>query len=166
MDTKKYSITAFVVAMIFWFVDAAIHYFVYSEPQFEIIPSNFNELWMRVTIVTLLLTIGIYADWTTRRLIMKERQIEALRVYTSMLRASRHILNNLLNQIQIIKIEAEKSKDFDQEVIKYYDAAFDEAKDLIQKLSEIENFTDESIWSSVAPVDKTKSENKTNSASV
>jgi len=163
MEKIKYTISAIVVALLFWFFDASVHYFIYDEPHFEIIPSNFNELWMRIAIVLLLLVIGVYADITTRRLVIRERQLEAVRIYTSMVQASRHILNNLLNQMQLIKMEAMRSKDFDQEVIKYYDQAFDEANKLIKKLSEIEHITDENIWDSVAPTDKAK-KNKTNSA--
>ena len=163
MYKNKYTIVAAVIALMFWFFDALVHYFVYGEARFELIPSDFNELWMRAVIVILLLIIGIYADVTTRNLIIREKELEAYRIYTSMVHASRHILNNLLNQMQIIKIEALKSKDFDRDIIKYYDDMFDEAQDLIHKLSEIKNITDEDIRASVAPVDKKISENGENS---
>ena len=159
MYTRKFTIAAVVFALMFWFFDASIHYFVYGEARFELIPSDFNELWMRAAIVILLVFFGIYADATTRNLIIREKQLEAYRIHASMVHASRHILNNLLNQMQIIKIEALKSKDFDRDILKYYDDMFTEAQDLIQRLSEVENITDEEIWASVAPVDKKKSEN-------
>lgn len=62
-----------------------------------------------------------------------------------------HILKNLLNQMQFFKIEALKSNDFDQEVLKLYDVAIDEASGLIERLSQIENITEENIWASVDP---------------
>lgn len=161
MRSNKYTIAAVIIASTFWFFDAAIHYFVYGEPQFQAIPGDFNELWMRVVIVLLLITIGVYADITSRKLINKEKQLEAIRVYTSMVGASRHILNNLLNQMQLVKMEAVNSRDFDQEFIKCYDDAFDEAKELIKKLSEIEHVTDENIWASVVPGAKASMEDET-----
>lgn len=164
MKKRKYSIVAFVIAFLYWFFDASIHYFVYGEPQFEFIPDDFNELWMRVVIVLMLLLFGVYADYSAQKLIIKEKQQEAVRIYKSTIYSSRHILNNLLNQMQIVKMEALKCKDFDREFIKHYDNAFSEATNLIQRLSEVENITDENIWASVDPNSISISSNKTNSA--
>ena len=148
----------------FWFFDAAIHHFIYEEPQFEFLPDDFNELWMRVVIILLIILLGIYADSITRKLLIKEKQLEAARIYTSMIRASQHILNNLLNQMQLFKLEALKSNDFDREIIKLYDNAIDEAGYLIKSLSEVKNITDDNIWDSVGPKKIVNSSNKTNSA--
>jgi len=73
MKKNKYSITAFTIAVVFWFLDSTIHYFVYGEPQFEFMPDDFNELWMRSLIVLLIISFGIYADYSTRRLLIKEK---------------------------------------------------------------------------------------------
>jgi len=151
MKKIRYSIVAFVIAFMFWFFDASIHYFVYGESQFEYFPGDFNELWMRVVIIILLLILGIYADISAKKLLIKEKQLEAARIYNSMIYASRHILNNLLNQMQLIKMEALKCNEFDRETINIYDRSFVEATNLIQKLSEVENITDENIWASVDP---------------
>ncbi|MFT5219141.1 MAG: putative membrane protein [Planctomycetota bacterium] len=164
MKKRKYSIVAFIIACMFWFLDASIHYFVYGEPQFEFIPDDINEFWMRTVIVLLVILFGIYADYSTRKLLIKEKQLEATRIYDSMIYASQHILNNLLNQMQLFKLEALKSDDFDREIIDLYDSAIDEATDLIQKLSQVENITDENIWASVDPAYLAKSSNKTNPA--
>jgi len=140
MKKIKYSISASVIAFMFWFLDASIHYFVYDEPQFEFIPDDFNELWMRAVIVLLVILFGIYADSSTRKLLIKEKQLEATRIYDSMIYASQHILNNLLNQMQLFKMEALKSNDFDREIIKLYDNAIDEATNLIQRLSQVKHY--------------------------
>lgn len=151
MRKIKYSIAAFFIAFTFWFFDASIHYFIYSEPQFEFIPNNFNELWMRVVIILLLIFFGIYADFSTRKLIIKEKQLEAARIYDSMKSSSQHILNNLLNQMLLFKLEALKSDDFDKEIIGLFDNAIEEATDLVQRLSQVEHITSENIWASVDP---------------
>ena len=164
MKKREYSIVAFVIAMTFWFLDASVHYFVYDESQFEFIPSDFNELWMRAVIVLLVILFGIYADSSTRALLIKEKQLEATRIYNSMIYASQHILNNLLNQMQLFKMEALKSNDFDREIIKLYDNTIDEAANLIQRLSQVENITGENIWASVDPTNFANSSNETNPA--
>ena len=165
MKKMKYSIATFFIAFVFWFLDSSIHYFVYSELQFELIPDNFNELWMRTVIVLLLIFFGIYADSSARKLLIKEKQLEATRIYDSMIYASQHILNNLLNQMLLFKLEALKSNDFDKEIIELYDNAIEEATDLIQSLSQVEHITSENIWASVEPNQLASSSNKTNSGS-
>ena len=51
---NMFAIVAFGIALIFWFFDASVHHFIYGERQFEFIPSDFNELWMRLLIVVLI----------------------------------------------------------------------------------------------------------------
>lgn len=159
MHKIKYSIAAFIIAFVFWFLDASIHFFVYSDSQFEFIPGDFNELWMRSVIVLLVILFGIYADSSTRKLLIKEKELEAARIYNSMIHASQHILNNLLNQMQLFKMEALESNDFDKNIIKLYDDAIDEATNLIQRLSKIENITGENIRASVNPENLADSSN-------
>lgn len=146
-----FALIALVIAVAFWFFDASVHHFIYSEPQFEFVPSDFNELWMRVLIVLLILLCGILTDVFLRRLIAAHRKVEAVRIYKSMAFATHHILNNLLNQMQLFRMEAMKSEDFDPEMIKLYDNAIDEAAGLVTKLSHLEHITEEDIKSSVAP---------------
>lgn len=66
--------------------------------------------------------------------------------------------------MQLFKIEALKSNDFDREIIKLYDNAIDGAANLIQRLSQVENITGENIWASVDPATLANSSNKTNPA--
>lgn len=58
-----------VLALAFWLVDSCIHYFLYREPTFQIIPQDLNELWMRILICLLIVSLGvtIARSGTTRR---------------------------------------------------------------------------------------------------
>ncbi|MGB5964367.1 MAG: hypothetical protein WBF77_11295 [Sulfurimonadaceae bacterium] len=165
-----FTIIGLAVALIFWFFDSTVHYYVYGEPDFEIIPEDFNELWMRIVIILLLMSFGIFVDYFSKKLVIKEKELQSARIYNSMIYATHHILNNLLNQMQLVKMEAQKSKDFNQDMIKYYDNAIHEATDLIKKLSSVEQITDENIWASVDPnnidilSDKTNSDDTKNRA--
>lgn len=151
MKNYMFTIIGLAVALIFWFFDSAVHYYVYGEPYFEIIPEDFNELWMRTVIILLLMTFGIFVDYFLKKLVIKEKELQAARIYNSMIYATHHILNNLLNQMQLVKLEAQQSKDFNQDMIKYYDNSIHEATDLIKKLSSVQQITDENIWASVDP---------------
>ncbi|NOQ90005.1 MAG: hypothetical protein GQ549_03565 [Gammaproteobacteria bacterium] len=59
------------VALSFWFLDSFIHYFWYNESAFEIIPADPNDLWMRFSIFILLTSFGLFADFTSRKIIKK-----------------------------------------------------------------------------------------------
>ena len=65
--------------------------------------------------------------------------------------AGRHILNNLLNEMQLFKMEALKCKNFDADVLKMYDTSINEASDLIKRLSQVEDITEDNIWASINP---------------
>ena len=166
MRKKIFTIIAFTLALIFWFFDSSVHYFLYNEPQFELIPNEFNELWMRVIIVLLIIFFGIFADYFTNSIMYREKQLEVVHVYNGVLNTSGHVLNNLLNQMQLFKLEALKSKDFDREVIKYYDNAIKEASDLIDTLSRVEDITAGDLAASADLNNVSNSSNRSNPAEV
>lgn len=151
MKKYKFSVSAFFFAVIFWFFDSSIHYFTYKEPQFELIPDDFNEFWMRLVIILLIILFGIYTDYSSRKLLIEQKKLEASRIYESMIGATHHVLNNHLQQMQYFKIKALKSKGFDQETLDRFDKAISDTSDLIQKLSQVENITEDNIWASVDP---------------
>jgi hypothetical protein len=62
-------------------------------------------------------------------------------VYNEVLNASGQVLDNLLDQMRLFKMEAQKSKDFDRDVIKYCDDAMQDASDLIETLARVGNMT-------------------------
>jgi len=148
MKKKMFTIAAIVMALIFWFFDSSIHYFLYGEPQFEMVPADFNELWMRIVIVILIMLFGIFSDFFINKIMYKEKQLEVIHIYKSMIHASHDVLNGLLNQMQLFKMEAQKSKDFDRDVIKLYDNAIKQASDLADTFSRIEHMSEENIKSS------------------
>jgi hypothetical protein len=79
------------------------------------------------------------------------REKEKQEIYLSMTQAAHHILNNLLNQLQLFKLEAEKSQDFDKEILQLFDGVANEASGLIHQLSNVSQLTKESIKESVVP---------------
>lgn len=166
MKKNTFALIGLGVAVLFWLFDSYVHYVVYGEAEFEFIPADLNELWMRIMISVLIVLFGLFADYFTKKLIIKERELKAAHVYNSMVYATHHILNNLLNQMQLVKYEAQKSKDFDQDIIKHYDKCINEAKDLIEKLSSVEEITGDNIWASVDPynIDLLSTKGKKNEA--
>lgn len=148
MKNKIFTITGFVLAIVFWFFDSSVHYFIYGESEFEFIPSDFDELWMRAVIAALFSLFGIFADFFARNIMIKEKQWEVVHVYNEMLHASSDVLDNLLDQMQLFKSEALRSKDFDQNVIKLIDESIKDASRLVDTLSNVEDMTDQNSQAS------------------
>ncbi len=139
--TRVFTLASIIIAAVFWSFDSVLHYIIYNDTRFKIVSDDFNELWMRLVIVCLIVLFGIFADAVTRKRMIQEKHLAALKTYNSMIYATHHILNNLLNQMQLFRINALRSTDFDRETIRLYDNAIDEAKDLVGRLSRIENIT-------------------------
>ncbi len=151
MNKYLYFIIGILVALIYWFFDSSLHHFGYGEPGFEWIPTDINELWMRIVICLLIVLFGFFADFHVRSIVKKERELEAQDIYRSTVYATHHILNNLLNQMQLFKLEALRSEAFDKEVLAYFDTALDDASTLIERLSSIESISEDSIKDSIKP---------------
>ena len=164
MKNKMFTIAACVTALVFWFFDSTVHHFLYKEPEFEFIPNDFNELWMRAVIVLLIMLFGIFSDYFINKIMYKEKQLEVVYVYNAMIYASHHILNNLLNQMRLFRMEALRSKDFDQNVINLYDNAIKEASDLMDTLSKVKDASEESIYAPVSVKNQSSTAGNSNTA--
>lgn len=87
----------------------------------------------------------------------KQQKIEKekLKVYKATLNSAHLVINNFLNQMQIFKIAAEDTPNFDPEILKLYDVIIDDAKDQLKALGEIKNIDSKHITDCVSP-DKTQ----------
>lgn len=164
MKKKMFTIAACVTALVFWFFDSTVHHFLYKEPEFEFIPNDYNELWMRMVIVLLIMLFGVFSDYFINRIMFKEKQLEVAYVYNAMIYASYHILNNLINQMRLFKMEALKSKDFDRDVINLYDNAIKEASDLMDTLSKVKDVSEESVYAPVSAKNQSSTTGNSNPA--
>jgi hypothetical protein len=141
---------AVAVAVSYWLLDSIVHYFGYGESEFELIPSDFNEMWMRSVILILLIAFGIFADYHTHRII--EKDLQKHDVYAAMLDATQHILNNFLQNMVYFRYLAEKSSDIGQETIELYDQTIIDTANQVNNLKNIQNPTRESIRERFLPV--------------
>ena len=119
VDKNYYLKRSFIFIFLYWLIDSSIHFFVFDEVIFEIIPSEINELWMRCMITILLIVFAIFADKHAKKVAQKEQ--EKTEVYISMLNANQHILNNFLQSMMLFRGAAEASSDIDEEIVKLYD---------------------------------------------
>ncbi len=129
------------LALAYWFFDSAVHYLAYGELEFEFIPSDFNEFWMRTVIFILLLAFGVFADYHTNKIV--EKDAEKHGVYMAMLGVTRHILNNFSNKIVLFRSETEDSKAFNIDILKIYDQVMDDTIAQIKNLEDMKRVQQE-----------------------
>jgi hypothetical protein len=149
MKNRKMTILAIIVAGLYWVAESAVHRFVFAEATFEIIPSNVNELWMRISIVALLVCFGIFGDVWSRRLILKED--EKRQIFIATVGSSQHILNNLLNQIHVVFLEMDDEYRVDAKTREMLKQSLRDAQAQVVHLSEVAELDEETIRKSVAP---------------
>jgi hypothetical protein len=132
--TKKYFFLKISIsfALLYWMIDSAVHYFGYGELQWEIIPTDINELWMRSVIFILLVGFGVLADHHTSKIAVKEA--EKRDGYNSMLGTTRQMLRNFLTNMLLFRNEAENSKDYNNDVLKVFDEVINDV------MAQIENY--------------------------
>ena len=102
-----------VLASSFWMLESFIHRFLQGETQFELIPSDSNELWMRVVICALIILFGIQADNTISKLLAKDKEKQS--TFEATIAAANHILNNFTYKMTYFRMKMEESGEFDAE---------------------------------------------------
>jgi hypothetical protein len=140
---------ALAVATLYWIAESMVHRFVFEEEAFELIPLNFNELWMRVLIVVLMICFGVFGDAWSRRLVAKED--EKRQIFIATVSSTQHILNNLLNQIQVVFLKMDDEYRVDAETRDMLKQSLRDAQVQVQKLSAVADLDEDVIRESVAP---------------
>jgi len=145
----KYKYYGLILGVIYWLFDSVIHKLAFGEEEFEFIPGDVNELWMRTLIVTLIIIFGFYIDFSTKKLIEKEQ--EKLEVYQSTVLAVQHVLNNYLHKMQIFKSKMKKCDNISEHDVDAFNELIKEATENIKKLSSVTKLNAENIIDSVNP---------------
>lgn len=149
MERHKFSLLGLGLALLYWFGESVIHRFVYAEEFFEIVPSDVNEIWMRLLIIVLIIGFGFFADNRARKI--KRTEQEKHQVYVATVRSSQHILNNLMNQMQLAFLDLDKEHCLENETRKLLERSIRESKQQVERLSSVSDISSESIEDSVKP---------------
>lgn len=149
MKHNNLTLKAIIIAVVYWLMDSSLHRLIFREKEFEFIPSDINELWMRVVIVLLLIAFGMYADRHTATVVQKEKEKRI--IFNATVSSAQHILNNLLNQMQYFKLMAEETKALDKSTTDLYEQSMSDGKEMIERLSAVDEMSEETIKASVYP---------------
>ncbi len=129
MRHRKFATLAVLLSLVFWMTDSIIHRFFYSEEAYELIPSDFNELWMRAVIVVLIVSFGLIADDLTTKIDVARRDKHKILGIT--VRYAEYELNNLAYLLELAFPESDKTHDLDHECRKNLEQSIKENKDQI-----------------------------------
>lgn len=106
----------------------------------------------------LVIPIFLFTSFVTYDQIRKNRlskeKIAKMQIYEAMLASSFHVVNNFLNQMQLFRYTAQKTKDFDQEVLKHYDNIVKDVIDQLESLRNVSEIDEGAIHEAVAPKSK------------
>ena len=149
LERYKFTLLGIALAFLYWFTESVIHRFVYAEEFFEVVPSDVNEFWMRLLIIVLIVSFGVFADNRARKI--KESEKEKHEVFIATVRSTQHILNNLLNQLQLAFFDLEKEHCLESETRKLLEKSIREGKEQVERLSTVSDISSESIEESVKP---------------
>ena len=72
-------------------------------------------------------------------------------MYVATVRSTQHILNNLLNQLQLAFLDLEKEHCMESETRKLLEKSIREGKEQVERLSSVSEISGESIEESVRP---------------
>ena len=148
MKDHKFTIIISVVAALYWVLESLIHLLIFLDPYFTaFLPTDGNELWMRSGMVVLMIFFGLYADIQTGKLLAKEREKQG--VFVATVSSTQHILNNLLNQMQIALLSSDGVSSMGDETKSLFDQALREGKEQVIRLSSITEIDEATIRRSV-----------------
>lgn len=112
---------------------------------------HLEEYQIDELIIPIIIFIAFAVLDIQRKYRAKQTQFEKIAIYDAMLTSTHHILNNFLNQMQIFKITAERTPDFDPEIMSMYNEIIKDASLQIEALGSIGNIDAESIHASINP---------------
>lgn len=146
MARHQYKTAAFLLCFSYWLLESVVHVTVFKE-DFILIPHDSNELWMRFEFIALIMAIGIYLDRRNHRELQEKKGI-----FHSTIAATNHIVNNLLQQMLILKMPMDHSR----EQIKLLDEISQEASDNVAILNSLarecpRQLNAHTIYNSVVP---------------
>lgn len=149
MINHRFKILGTFCAGIYWISDSLIHKVIYGEGEFEFLPSDLNELWMRIIIISLIFLLGSYADYYTKKVLQlaEEKKI----IFYETVNATKYIMQNFIIEMLPFKIEVMKNVQRDDGVLNRYNQLIRQTSEQIKKLESITEVTKDNIRDSIAP---------------
>ena len=147
MKRRQFFVIAIIVASLFWLLKSLIYRYFFAEAEFQLLPTDANEFWMRVTIFLLIISVGVLADSRAARIDAVEK--EKREIFDATVSSSQHVVNNLLNQVQVLFLDLDNDNKLSDEGREHLEDSIREGKDQIARLSSVTAIDKASIRDSV-----------------
>jgi hypothetical protein len=124
-----------------WIVSTDFYLYLYFDDSLRATLSQTAKGILFVTLSTLLIFIISKRAFERHEL----AKVERTQLFIETIQASNHILRNYLNQMQLVTMEAERCELFNQDALKIAKEISFKAEEELQKLSQIELVSPETI---------------------
>jgi predicted negative regulator of RcsB-dependent stress response len=143
MGSRNYITIAVLIAAISWMAESLIHFFIYGEERFEVIPADFNEFCMRTLIAILIIGFGIYIAYRTTK---QTEEIErGKRRYKETVKETNNKFSDFIEKVQNYDLEVRKTRSMDKDILNSFTDTIHEAKDQLAKLENAGDITAQNI---------------------
>lgn len=149
MRSYKATIISLAVSIMCGFIHVYAYYLSNTPGHFFAIVDDVYALSSCIFVSSVVLMYGIVIDLKNNR--RRQQTAHVNEIYSSMISAMHHILNNFFNGMELVRMEAKGCKDFDPKIISLYDESVQEAVGKINSLSELEEISDDAIWEKIMP---------------
>lgn len=102
-------------------------------------------------IVPFIVTVIAFLTDVIRKNTVAMVEVEKAKIYKAMVFSVQHIMNNFLNQMQLFKMTADTTPNFDPRVLAMYDGVINDAKAQIAAISAVTDMKAAIILTSVKP---------------
>jgi signal transduction histidine kinase len=145
----KYTLGGLIFSLIILLFGRAVHFFAEEAAPVHALPQSPHDRIMFLLVFFLLVLLGYFADRSTRNLIAHEE--EKLRIFTSAVSASQHILNNFLNNMLYFQQQARESRALDEKTLELLVTVIHDAAGQLKKLGEISEISENKIRETIYP---------------
>ena len=148
MSSYRWTVIGLLIAGLVFMLTAGLNFALFET--LIVFLRRYEHLEVDGLVISLLVLLAfVVADvvgWYKARELEKGK----VKVHRAMIFAMHHILNNFLHQMQIFRMTASDTPEFDQELLSLYDQIIDETSSKIKSLSDIEKVDEATINDSLA----------------
>ena len=145
----KYTLGGLICSLVILLLGRAVHFFAGGPSSIHALPHSPHDRVMFLLVSSLLVLMGYFADRSTRVLIAHEE--EKLRIFSSAVAASQHILNNFLNNMIYFQQQARESGALDEKSLALLETVIHDAAGQLKKLGEISEISEYKIRETIYP---------------
>lgn len=149
MNNYKWTLFGIALALFLWAAISLLHIDIFETINHFINSFEHHQL---DEIIVLLIIVYIFVTIDMACLLRKRRiQSERFKIYTKMVKAMQHVLNNFLQKMMAVQITVEQQTDISQEAKDLYNQIIDETVQQIDTLGSIEKPDEDNIEEAIRP---------------